>query len=159
MLGVIYTIRFPNFNRTQIRIIFGFWKSCEYEYEYIWFWKINQIRILFGLKISAEYEYHHSVWTIWIYNISWKKGRDGVGWTRRRGQSTGCPFWLGVKFRIPRSCPCEIHEKCQVWCSPVRTSLSFSLLPYFEWKVQLGRSMTRINGRFVTLLSPPCPPL
>ena len=64
------SIRFSNFNRIRIRILFGFGKSGEYEYEYIRFWKIIRIRIriLFGLKISAEYEYeyHYSVSTIRI---------------------------------------------------------------------------------------------
>ena len=68
--GEIHTIRFSNFNRIRIRILFGFGKSGEYEYEYIRFWKIIRIRIriLFGLKISAEYEYeyHYSVSTIRI---------------------------------------------------------------------------------------------
>ena len=68
--GEILTIRFSNLNRIRIRILFGFGKSCEYEYEYIRFWKIIRIRIriLFGLKISAEYEYeyHYSVSTIRI---------------------------------------------------------------------------------------------
>ena len=68
--GEINTIRFSNFNRIRIRILFGFGKSGEYEYEYIRFWKIIRIRIriLFGLKISAEYEYeyHYSVSTIRI---------------------------------------------------------------------------------------------
>ena len=54
----------------QIRIIFGFGKSCEYEYKYILFLKVirKQIRILFGLKISVEYEneYHYLVSTVWI---------------------------------------------------------------------------------------------
>ena len=58
-LGVIYTIWCPKFN--QIRITFGLWKSCEYEYECIRFWKI-QIQIL----SEYEYEYHYSVSTIWI---------------------------------------------------------------------------------------------
>ena len=31
--GEIHTIRFSNFNRIRIRILFGFGKSCEYEYE------------------------------------------------------------------------------------------------------------------------------
>ena len=68
--GEIHTIRFSNFNRIRIRILFGFGKSGEYEYEYIRFWKIIRIRIriVFGLKISAEYEYeyHYSVSTIRI---------------------------------------------------------------------------------------------
>ena len=68
--GEILTIRFSNLNRIRIRILFGFGKSCEYEYEYIRFWKIIRIRIriVFGLKISAEYEYeyHYSVSTIRI---------------------------------------------------------------------------------------------
>ena len=68
-LGEIYTIRFPNFNRIRIRIIFGFEKSPEYEYEYysvlknhpntntniIRFENISRIRIrisLFGLNYS-----------------------------------------------------------------------------------------------------------
>ena len=65
----IFTIRFPNFNRIRIRIIFGFEKSPEYEYEYysvfknhpntntniIRFENIFRIRIrisLFGLNYS-----------------------------------------------------------------------------------------------------------
>ena len=68
--GEIHTIRFSNFNRIRIQILFGFGKSCKYEYEYIQFWKIIRIRIriVFGLKISAEYEYeyHYSVLTIRI---------------------------------------------------------------------------------------------
>ena len=57
----VHTIRFSNFNR--IRILFGFGKSGEYEYEDIRFWKIIpiQIWILFGLKTSAEYEYEITI--------------------------------------------------------------------------------------------------
>ena len=35
--GEIHTIRFSNFNRIRIRILFGFGKSGEQEYEYIRF--------------------------------------------------------------------------------------------------------------------------
>ena len=77
-------IRFWKITRIRIRILFGFEKSpeCEYEYNFvlnnhpntntniIWFWKITRIRIriLFGLKISSEYEYeyHYLVSTIRI---------------------------------------------------------------------------------------------
>ena len=67
--GEIHTIRFSNFNRIRIRILFGFGKSCEYEYEQysvlknhpntntnsIRFENICRIRIrisLFGLNYS-----------------------------------------------------------------------------------------------------------
>ena len=53
--GEILTIRFPNFNRIRIPILFGFGKSCKYEYEYILFENICRIRIrisLFGLNYS-----------------------------------------------------------------------------------------------------------
>ena len=82
--GEIFTIRCPNFNRIQIRIIFDFEKSPEYEYysvlknhpntntNIIQFWKITRIRIriLFSFVKSPEYEYeyeyHYSVSTIRI---------------------------------------------------------------------------------------------
>ena len=52
----------------RIRMIFGFGKSCTYDYENNRFWKINWIQIVFDLKISAEYKYPYLVSTIWIPN-------------------------------------------------------------------------------------------
>ena len=75
-------IRLPKNDRIRIRILFGFTKMTEYEYEYysvfqkwpntniIRFEKGDRIRIriLFGLKKAAEYENkYYLVWKIdWI---------------------------------------------------------------------------------------------
>ena len=64
--GPIMNTNIINLNQIRIQMIFGFGKSCKYEYKHIRLLKIIQIRIVFGLKISAKYEYvyHYSVSTI-----------------------------------------------------------------------------------------------
>ena len=74
--GEIHTIRFSNFNRIRIQILFGFGKSCGYEYEYYSVMKnhpnTNSIRIenICRIRIRISLFRLNYSNTIWIPNYS-----------------------------------------------------------------------------------------